>query len=315
MKYVEFGRTGERVSQIAFGAMGLTEQRAEEGKRAVARAYECGVTLFDTAEMYGFGTSERLLGQAIREAGIPRQKVWIASKCGILFPGRNSTMPYKCYDLSAERIRKSVDESLRNLGTEYIDLYQPHRIDYLAHPRETGAALAELKAAGKIRHVGVSNYTADEIRALAAHMRVESLQTRFSLLHVEPLESPLLACCQELDMAMLCYSPLGAGVLSGAKPLPHSDWRAQLAEGIVRQLEGMAREVGCTLPALALAWLMALPGGVIPIVGMTNPAHVEQAVAACDVALGRAQWYECLVIARGRPVPWHQLPLAYLKDK
>ncbi len=315
MKYVEFGRTGEKVSQIAYGAMSLKEDRAADGKRAVARAYELGITLFDTAEMYGFGASERMLGAAIREAGIPRDKIWIASKCGILFPGRNSPHPYKSYDLSPGCIRQAVEASLRNLGSDYIDLYQPHRIDYLTHPRQVAETLAQLQAEGKIRHVGLSNYSSDEIRAVAAGVAVQSLQTRFSLLHVEPLEGPLLAFCQAETMAMLCYSPLGAGVLSGQKPLPHSDWRGQIAEGVVRQLETIAREAGCSLPAMSLAWLMSLPGGVIPIVGTANPAHIDEAVAACDVTLQRHQWYECLVIARGRPIPYQQPPYAYLRDR
>jgi aryl-alcohol dehydrogenase-like predicted oxidoreductase len=197
---------------------------------------------------------------------------------------------------------------------DYLDLYQPHRIDYLAHPEETAQAFDELKAEGKIRHAGVSNHTSDEIRALSAYTRLESLQTQFSLLHMEPLETGLTAVCLEMRMSVLCWSPLHRGAIATAS-FTHEDWQQQREAGVVAQLEAFAAEIGVTRRQLALAWLMQLPGGVIPLVGTANPAHVEEAVAAAEVQLRRDQWYELMVIGRGRPMPWGQRPYAYLKER
>ena len=315
MRYIRLGTTDLQVSALAMGCMSLTPDRAEEGKRTVLRAHELGITLYDTADIYGRGDSEVLLGQALREGKIPREDVVIASKCSIVFQGMNEAYDYKAYDLSPAYIKASCEASLERLGVDYIDLYQPHRIDYLSHPEDTARALQDLLDEGKIRHVGVSNYTVDEIRALSSYIRIESLQTRFSLLHLEPLETGLAAVCLEKRMNILCWSPLSRGVLTGTRALPHSDWQQQREAGVVAQLEPFAKQYGVTLGQLSLGWLMQLPGGVIPLVGTANPDHIAEAVSAIDVTLDRDDWYELLVIARGRPMPWGQRPYAYLKER
>jgi aryl-alcohol dehydrogenase-like predicted oxidoreductase len=315
MKYVPLGATDLQVSAVAFGCMSLTPERKEPGKAAVLRAHELGINLFDTADVYGRGQSERILGEALREGRIDRERVVIASKCGIVFPGMNDAYSYKAYDLSARYIKASCEASLQRLGTEYIDLYQFHRIDYLTHPEETARAVEELRTEGKIRHAGVSNYTVDEIRALSAYTRVESLQTRFSLLHLEPLETGLAAVCLEKRMSTLCYSPLQKAVLTGSRALSHEDWQAQREAGVVAQLRPFAEQYGVTLGQLSLAWLMQLPGGVIPLVGTANADHIAEAAAAADLTLERDDWYELMVIARGRPMPWGQRPFVYTKER
>ena len=314
MKYVEFGTTGQKISAIAFGCMSLTREREANGKAAVLRAFELGITLFDTADIYGRGISEEILGEVLREGKISREQVIIASKCGIVSPGMNDAYTYKAYDLSPAYMKASCEASLKRLGTDYIDLYQPHRIDYLTHPQETARALDELKTEGKIRHVGVSNYTPDEIRALSAYVRVESLQTQFSLLHLEPLETGLASVCLEKKMNILCWSPLYGGILTGTKSLEHQDWQQQREAGVVTQVGEFARKYGLTSAQVSLAWLMHLPGGVIPLVGTANADHVQEATQAVDVQLARDDWYELMVIARGRPMPWRQRPYVYVKE-
>ena len=168
MNYVELGTTGRQVSAVALGCMSLASEREEESRATVIRAFELGINFYDTADVYGRGDSEIVLGKALKDGAIPREDVVIASKCGIVFPGMVDSYSHKAYDLSAEYLRASVEASLVRLGTDYLDIYQPHRIDYLAHPEEIARALEELKAEGKIRHVGVSNYTPDEIRALSS---------------------------------------------------------------------------------------------------------------------------------------------------
>ncbi len=232
MRTVRLGSTDLEVSAIAYGGMSLTEERAGDGKAAVARALELGVNFFDTADVYGDGEAETLLGEALREAGVDREQVVIASKCGIVFPGMEPAYERKAYDLSPDYLKASCEASLQRLGMEYLDLYQPHRIDYLTHPQETARALQDLQAEGKIRHAGVSNHTVDEIRALSAYTRIESLQTQFSLLHLEPLETGLAAVCHEKKMSVLCFSPLHRGVLTANSAFDHGSWQQQREAGV-----------------------------------------------------------------------------------
>jgi aryl-alcohol dehydrogenase-like predicted oxidoreductase len=315
MRYVTLGKTGVSVSAVALGCMSLQPDKLEESKTTVHRAYELGINFFDTADIYGRGDSEIILGEALKEAGVPREEIFVASKCSIVFPGMNPDYEYKAYDLSPEYIKASCEASLKRLGMDYIDLYQPHRIDYLTHPAETARALEDLKAEGKIRHVGVSNYTVEEIRALAAYTRLESLQTQYSLLFLEPLETGLAATCMEHTMAILPWSPLHKGVLTGARALPHDDWQRQREAGVVAQLQPFAEAYGVTLGQLSLAWLMQQPGPVIPLVGTANPDHIAEAAAAVDIVLDRDDWYELMVIARGRSMPWGQRPYVYVKER
>ena len=315
MRTVQLGSTDLHVSAIAYGGMSLTGDRAEEGIAAVAAAFEQGINFFDTADVYGRGEAESILGRALKEAGINRDDVVIASKCGIVFQGMEPAYDYKAYDLSADYLIKSCEASLERLGVDYLDLYQPHRVDYLTHPEETAAALEKLQADGKIRHAGVSNHTADEIRALSAYTRIESLQTQFSLLHLEPLETGLSAVCWEQQMSILCWSPLQRGALTGMRTFDHGDWQQQREAGVVAQVETMAQALGVTAGQLSLAWLMQLPGGVIPLVGTANADHITEAIQAADISLARDDWYELMVIGRGRPMPWGQRPFTYTKER
>ncbi len=315
MEYLELGTTGQKVSAVALGCMSLEHGREEQSRKTVIRAFELGVNFFDTADVYGRGESEEVLGAALKEGKIPREEVVIASKCGIVFEGMVEDYSYKAYDLSPGYLKASCEASLKRLGTDYLDLYQPHRIDYLTHPEETAQAMEELKAEGKVRHMGVSNYTPDEIRALSAYIRVESLQTQFSLLHLEPLETGLVAVCLEKRMNVLCWSPNHRGVLAGAKALDHGDWQEQREQGVAAQVGAFAQVYGLTVSQIALVWLMQLPGGVIPLVGTANPDHMAAAVAAVGKRLDRDDWYELMVIARGRPMPWGQRPYVYLKER
>ncbi len=315
MDKIELGTTGRQVSPIALGCMSLDPEIADQSRKTVLRAYELGIDFFDTADVYGRGDSEEILGAALREGQIPRDEIVIASKCSIVFPGMVEAYAYKAYDTSAAYLKSSCEASLKRLQTDYLDLYQLHRIDYLTHPEETARALDDLRSEGKIRHAGVSNYTVDEIRALSAYVRLESLQTQFSLLHLEPIETGLAAVCQEKRMNVLCWSPNHRGVLAGVKPSSHEDWQAQREQGVITQSRVFAEEYGLTLSQLSIVWLMQLPGGVIPLVGTANPAHIEEAVSAVGKQLDRDDWYELLVIARGRPMPWGQRPTFYVKER
>jgi aryl-alcohol dehydrogenase-like predicted oxidoreductase len=315
MRTITLGDTNLDVSVIAYGGMSLSNKVAESGAMAVARAFELGVNFFDTADVYGRGEAETVLGEALRQANIRRDQVVIASKCGIVSPGMEPAYEHKAYDLSKDYLKRSCEASLMRLGMDYLDLYQPHRIDYLTHPEETARAFEDLKTEGKIRHAGVSNHTVAEIRALSTYGRLEALQTQFSLLHIEPLETGLTTVCLEKKMSVLCWSPLHRGALAGVKAFDRDDWRKQREAGVAAQIVPFADKYGVTPSQLALAWLMNLPGGVIPLVGTASADHIAEAVAATEIQLRRDDWYELLVIARGRPMPWGQPPYTYLKER
>ena len=315
MRRVLFGKTGREISAIVFGCMSLKPDNPEAGKRAVARALELGINAFDNADVYARGESERIMGEALREAGADRDDLFITSKCGIVFQGMEPAYEFKAYDLSADYVKRSCEASLKRAGLDYFDLYQPHRIDYLAHPEETAGALEELKDEGKIRHVGLSNYSVEEVRAFAAYGRAESLQLPLSLLHLEVIENGLTALCHEMKMSVLAYSPLHRGVLTAKKARSHSDWQEQREQGVVAQVAEMAERYGATPGQISLAWMMQMPGGVFPLVGTANPDHIAEAAGAADITLDRDDWYELMTIARGRPMPWYQAPFFYPKER
>jgi len=319
MKYMNLGQDGPEVSKIAFGCMSLDSDGDQpdverRGIEAVHRAFELGITFYDTADVYGRGVSEEILGRALKSGRIDREKVVISSKCSIVFPGMEPAYTHKAYDASPEYVRRSCEASLRRLDVEYLDVYIIHRIDYLTHPRDTAQVLEDLQREGKIRYAAVSNYTADEIRALSEYTRLVALQTQFSLLALEPLETGLMATCLQKGMSVMAWGPLARGVLTGKVALSRSDWQAQRAQGIVAQLAPFAEKYGVTPGQLALAWLVQQPAGVVPLVGTANADHIAEAVAAADVELVRDDWYEMLVTARGRPMPWSQQPYFYVKE-
>lgn len=295
--------------------MSLTPERKAEGIRAIHGAIDAGISFFDTADVYSDGDSERILGEALKESGIMRDKIIVATKCSIVFPGMVPDYTYKAYDASEKYIKESCELSLKRLNTDRIDLYQIHRIDYLTHPEETAQALEHLKSEGKIRFAGVSNYTLPELNALRKYLRFESFQTPFSLLDIEPLDEGFHAICLEDKMTLLAYSPLAGSALTGTKQFLHSEWQQQRDAGVLAQLQPFADRYNLSTGQLSLSWLLQMPGGIVPLVGTANVDHIIEAISASEVTLKRDDWYEMLVIARGRPMPWRQRPYFYLKDK
>lgn len=295
MRTIALGRTGLEVSRIAFGTWQLGgEWGAFDEREAIAairRARELGVTLFDTAQAYGFGASERLLGEALRpELTRDRDSVVIATKGGIRPPGR---------DASAAFLRRGVEESLRHLGVETIDVYQVHWPDPDVPAEETAEALQAMVDEGKIRFVGVSNYDARQMEAFEAVRPVDVLQPPYHLFR-RGIEDETLPWARAHDVGVLAYSPLASGLLTGRVDertrFDEGDWRAQASAltgeglrrnlGVVRRLEALAGDLGITLPQLAIAWVLAQPGVHVAIVGARSAANIEASAAAADVVLG-----------------------------
>ena len=295
MRYVELGKSGLRVSRICFGTWqfggdwGAVER--DEAIAAVRTALDRGVTFFDTAQAYGFGDSEALLAEALGD-DIHRDDVIVATKGGLRPVGGGIER-----DASPAFLRDGVEQSLRHLGVEAIDLYQVHWPDHDTPFDETGAALRQLKDEGKIRHVGVSNFSPAEMEELSRTVEVETDQPPFNLFN-RAVEEDVLPWCREHDVGLLVYGPLSHGLLSGSfdpSKLAEDDWRRGHepfeGEALERNMESVERLIefaegrGWTLPQLAVAWVLAQPGVHVAIAGARRPAHVEGIAPAAEIEL------------------------------
>jgi aryl-alcohol dehydrogenase-like predicted oxidoreductase len=297
MKQIRLGRSDLRVSRIAFGTWQLGgEWGATDEKAAIAairHAADQGINFFDTAQGYGFGASERLLATALE--GLPRDQVVIATKGG-LRPAAGGGVER---DASPDWIRRGVDESLRALRTDYIDLYQVHWPDPAVPFEETAGALAELVTAGKIRHVGVSNFDAEQMERFSAAHQVETLQPPYHLFRRE-IEASILPYARAHDVGVLVYGPLAHGLLSGGMTenthFAPDDWRSksdvfrgQLYRRNLRVVSALERfaelELGTSVSRLAVAWTLANPAVQVAIIGTRNSSHVDDAIAATELVL------------------------------
>jgi len=297
MKQTRLGRSDLEVSRIAFGTWqlggdwGATDEEAAIA--AIRRAADRGINFFDTAQAYGFGASETLLARALK--GRPRDQVVIATKGG-LRPMAGGGIER---DSSPDWIRRGVDSSLKALGTDYIDLYQVHWPDPKVSFPETARALADLKAAGKIRHVGVSNFDAAEMAEFSRTLPVETLQPVYHMFRRD-IEESVLRYAKAHDIGVLAYGPLGHGLLSGALTpetrFAPGDWRSRSDAfhgdpyrqklRVVEALERFAQvELRTTVSRLAIAWVLANPAVQVAIVGTRNPQHIDDAIAAADLKL------------------------------
>jgi aryl-alcohol dehydrogenase-like predicted oxidoreductase len=299
MHTVTLGMTGLEVSPIAFGTWQLGGDWGEFDERraitAIRHARERGINFFDTAQAYGFGASERLLGKALRdELEHHREELVIATKGGLRIDPEQGLVR----DCSPAWLRQGVHESLDALGVQYIDLYQVHWPDPHTPFAESAAALGELVEEGKIHHVGVSNFSVGEIAEFSRALAVETLQPPYHLFRRE-IEADVLPYAREHDIGVLVYGPLAHGLLSGAMDAETTfaagDWRAHspLFSGeafqrnlqTVTELERFAQECGCSVSQLAIAWTLAHPAVQVAIVGSRSAAHIEESLGALEVQL------------------------------
>jgi hypothetical protein len=305
IKTVTLGATGLEVTPIAYGTWQfggdwgpVDEQAAVE---AIGTARSLGINFFDTAQAYGFGRSERLLGRALAEdLRANRHEVVIATKGGLRMDGDRLVR-----DSSPAWLREGVHASLDALGTDYIDLYQVHWPDVATPIGETAAALAGLVREGLIRHVGVSNYTTSQLAEFAAVLPVETIQPPYHLFRRD-IEADLLPYAQAHDIGVLAYGPLAHGLLGGAittaTRFPASDWRSHspafTGHGFRRNLEVVAvlgrfaAARGATVGQVAVAWVLANPAVQVAIVGSRTPAHLRESLGALDLTLSHSELAE-----------------------
>ncbi|MFF4598900.1 aldo/keto reductase [Amycolatopsis sp. NPDC001319] len=297
MRTTILGRSGLEVSRIAFGTWQLGGQWGsfdeDTAIAAVRHARELGVTLFDTAQAYGGGAAEQLLGKALRsELDHDRDSVVIATK------GGTKPRAERARDSRREWLTQGVDNSLRLLGVDHLDLYQIHWPDPETPAAEVAATLQEFVDAGKVRHVGVSNYNAAQLAAFDETRPVETLQPPYHLFR-RGIETDPLPYAREHDIGVLAYSPLGSGLLTGTftadSVFDESDWRSKSSafQGenlrhnlqIVDELAKFAAERGASVSQLAIAWTLAQPGVHVAIVGARKPRNIEASAAAADLDL------------------------------
>ena len=304
MKMIPFGTTGLSVPAVALGCMRLTRLSDEEAKTYVRTALELGANFFDHADIYGGGQSEAIFGRAIR--GIPREKLLIQSKCGIV--------PGKRYDFSKQHILESVDGSLSRLGVDYLDSLLLHRPDALMEPEEVAEAFSVLLENGKVRHFGVSNQNPMQMalleKALPVPISVNQLQLSLT-------NCTMISQGMEVNMATPNAAARDGYVLDycrlhGITIQPWSPFQYGMFEGVFlgsekfpalnAAIDSIAAKYGVTPVTVTVAWLLRHPARFQPIIGSMNLSRIREAIAASDLVLTRQEWYD-LYLAAGNILP------------
>ncbi|MGH8228595.1 MAG: aldo/keto reductase [Steroidobacteraceae bacterium] len=299
MEYAKLGSTGLKVSRICLGCMsfgsGSDWMLPEAQSFAIIRkALDSGINFFDTANVYSLGESEQILGRALKAFAVKREDVVIATKVfHPMGPGPNQR------GLSRKHLFQSIDDSLRRLGLDYVDLYQIHRFDRETPIEETLDALTQLVRDGKVRYIGASTMAAFELARLlykADQLRLArfvSMQNNWSLLYREE-EREMIPLCRAEGVGLIPYSPIGGGLLAGSRrtgsvrsnsPMARDRFRRKADEAVIDAVAAVARERGAGSAEVAVAWLLAQPGVTAPIVGATKVAQLDDPVKAVQARL------------------------------
>lgn len=299
MRQRKVGAIGPSVSAVGLGCMGMSfaygERDDVESTRTLQRALDLGVNHLDTADIYGFGHNEELVGRVVAAR---RDEVFLATKFGNRVPSSGAAGPW-LVDTSAAWVREACDTSLRRLGIDTIDLYYAHRRNPETPIEETVGAMASLVSAGKVRYLGLSEVSPATLRAAHAVHPIAAVQLEYSLFTRDVVEGEMLNTCRDLGVAVVAYSPVGRGLLTGTVTS-----RAELAPGDFRQVaprfsdENLARnlplveavravasEIGCTPAQAALAWVLAQGDDILPIPGTKRVTYLQENVARADIAL------------------------------
>ena len=288
---MEYRKLGDlEVSVIGYGAWGIggapfwKNEGDKKSIDSIKASFDQGINIFDTAPVYGFGHSEKLIGEALKPV---RENVILATKCGLRWDKESLSALRK--DASRKSILEEIDQSLKRLGTDWIDLYQVHWPDVETSHQETMETLLEIQEQGKIRSIGVSNYSAAQIKECSQYAKIISLQPEYSLLARE-IEKETVPLCIENDIGIIAYSPLSSGVLTGKydKNTKFKDWRGKgiigtfTGEGYTENiskvdlLKVIALEEGKTCGQMAINWVLRQPGLTTALVGVKNPVQMEE---------------------------------------
>jgi predicted oxidoreductase len=314
MQTIQLGVSSLASSRLAYGCWRVagtwdpaevTPESQAAGLRAIVAAYEAGYTLFDNADIYCAGEAERVLGAALKEVSGMRERVLVATKGGIRPAGTPQADSPGRYDFSAGHIVSACEQSLKRLGVETIDLLMLHRPDYLADPQEVAGAFSQLKAAGKVRYFGVSNFRPSLVTALqvACPMPLVVHQVEVSLAKLDAFTDGTLDQCLIEQITPMAWSPLAAGLLGGGANRLLPSQKSYRPETILPAVDAVAKARGTTRTVVALAWLLKHPAKIQPIVGSIKPDRIREAAKADELDLTREEWYRLLIAARGEPMP------------
>ncbi|UIK04560.1 aldo/keto reductase [Neorhizobium galegae] len=285
-----------QLSRLVYGMWRIGDDADTSPKHVQAKIEAClaqGITTMDQADIYGGYTAEAIFGAALKASPALRDKIEIVTKCGIVAPaGRHSAVRGKHYDTSAPHITASVEASLRDMATDYIDLLLIHRPDPFMDPDETGPALDALVVSGKVRAVGVSNFRPWDFSLLQSSMEAELVtnQIEISLVAASAFTNGDLAYLQERGIAPMAWSPLGGGSLFNN-------------QGLMSVLERIAAEQAVEATAVAVAWLLAHPAAILPVLGTNNLARIATIADTAKVTIDRQSWFELYTAATGKQVP------------
>ena len=290
------GKSGIAVAPLGWGMWRFAGTDVAVARARVEAALDAGITLFETADIYGpdsgegFGAAEALLGRVFAQAPHLRDRMVLATKGGIRLG-----LPY---DSSPGWLAQALDDSLRRLGVDHVDLWQLHRPDLLTHPEQVAAALARMVQSGKARAVGVSNHTPAQVDTLRGYLDVPlaSIQPEFSALHPAPLFDGVLDQAMRDGMAVLAWSPLAGGRLMREA----ADDRAG---AVIALLDAKAAAAGVDRAAVAYAWVGVHGSGAIPLVGTQDPSRIRAAADAYKVSFSRGEWYAILQAGMGARLP------------
>ena len=309
VKSIALGGSDLKLSQITYGVWRLNDQRqvdssaslskVSEVSRLIEHCLSLGITTFDHADIYGDYQCEALFGSGFAESRLKRDQIQLVSKCGIKLVSKNrSSHKIKSYDSSRTHIMQSVEQSLTNLRTDYLDLLLIHRPDYLLDPIEVAETFVELRRVGKVRHFGVSNFTPAQVDALQSHLAMPLLTNQIELnpLNLQALNDGTLDQCLLRRMTPMAWSPLAGGRLLIGNGEQESRVRQVLAK--------IGKEVGgASIDQVALAWIAKLPANPVIVIGTRDLERISQAARVGIFELSREQWYEIWQASAGREVP------------
>jgi predicted oxidoreductase len=314
MQQVQLQGTELRCSRLGYGCwriisagkvVEVTPDREEDARKAVLAAYDAGYTLFDHADIYSDGLGEWVFGRLLRDHKGLRDKIVIASKCGIRKAGDPTpSAPYR-YDFSARHIQQSCEGSLQRLQTDRIDLYQLHRPDYLVQPEEVAEAFVRLREQGKVREFGLSNASPAFFSLLQKFcpFKLAVNQVEISLLRLDYFRNGTMEQCMMERITPVAWSPLSAGRLCFTGPIDLNEAgharRIQLRDSI----DVIARERNVSRGVVALAWLLKHPSGIVPLIGSSDPKNIRDLASALKVELSREEWYSLMESAYGERLP------------
>ncbi|MDE1467659.1 aldo/keto reductase [Aurantiacibacter sp. D1-12] len=288
------GNTDITISPLAWG-MWRSEGSADDLAALLNTALDAGIDLIDTADIYGFngsdgfGDVESLLGDVLAADALLRDRMVLVTKGGI--------MPPLPYDQSTGYMQSALEKSLTRLGTDVIDLYLIHRPDILTHPQELARFLDDAVTSGKVRAIGVSNFTTAQIEALSHFLDtpLAATQPEISPLRIDAFDNGEMDQAMRMGVTLMAWSPLGGGRLM--RPENERD------RSVARVLGFVAEEKGIDRAVAAYSWLMAHPAGIVPIVGSQKPERIAEAAQAMEISWTREEWYRVFTAARGAPLP------------